>query len=982
MISIKLNQTKRYLLYAALPIALLLASVKFQQIFSYYRIRGLQSKIVSNARRRLERKRKHRRFLAKRHIDTAASQYYEACRAKGREYAIGAMFAHAHLFDKIEEIGGIMKDIRTSKPILDKDTYTNMYLFKGPDENLTNSYCEVFSERIGIQSHIGRYHFFLRVISANGDPKRIRKMQQIHQSMIGDPSFMYRARDLIKDLVSEEVDMSLCHYYLRDKYNFVDMQYVKRTIRAETLVPDFILAGADAAGFDLRNMIEESNLGAWGIKMLALHAMDIEILINVDRFLIEFRRWMNTVRYFFTREELPPEQRTEGRITEPDFTKGIFTSIVNFIYKYVFRGPFSLIGLGWIIPEQLIDTNATNWTLGYVLVNAPYWIVAWPLFVFKTLLMLPLNLINKTFYMPFKSTPMRYGMYKKATNAGLKLLTHLAQLHRVAKKLDKASKKNPALRRLCKPYFDRIDRLLHDRSLTKYRYILRKFRRLSKEPITIWELVRPWDTRATDILSLVKLFDELPAEEEKAIIEALVAICMLDTFIAISLYAYEKSKKRKTRLPFVMGTLIGFPPLKQAVSKKRSKLPKAAKPTPPSQEKKKGAVPSKQAPKEQSTKPAAATSAKAGAEEKAKDSQPQKKATATKSTPDQSTKPTTATSAKADVKKAVKADQAKKQAPATKASKEPAPSQGKKKTLASKKQVTNKSATKASAPKLHLKGFYNLFVDARQVVKNDYNNIVDPKTSEQKTMVIHGFNGGGKSIYLVPGLGHNITLLHTIGFAFAEEASFSPVNYLVVSANIKDDASKGLSLMMAEAKVANQNMLRLIDGMDIDEKAVFLVDELFRGTPKGEGEKLLLMLIAYLQQAGNNFAVFSTHADLSRLAKGVGYDKLAFFTPGFSPKKNDFTYRIKPGLGEHPVCIHVLQKMKFHPEVLKGTINLLKQDANYRFGVKLRATTGGSWLGAFFGSPLLEKILMFLLILLIGLFGGTYLPIERKKKHS
>lgn len=824
----QLSQTKKYILYTFLPLIGWLILIQGYKFHQSHRSSVLQSDLLHKATQRKGLQKKNEQFSVTQHLNEAFAQYSVACQQEGRDEFRYAYLTHHHFADFIADHTDLIDSMRNHHPIMDKDTYSNLYLFVGPEGSPGESYCNLFAKKVNILTSIGKYHFFMMLAGANNDPTRIKRYQKIQRVMEQDITRLYKCKGIFSELVSENCPRELMDFYLRDKHGSKKMQLVKFTIRAEYLVPSVFLDMADYVGFDLRKALEESKLSAWVLKMIHLHLLDIEYFLNFDRIWVDLVRCGNTWGYYLSKLWIPIKPGKD-KYPPPAFSNGLIAKTIN--------------GLWWICTfgkaDSLINTNSS----GDSLLDCAYWMVTYPLFALKYMIKEPMDIIDTRIYKPYQSTfgpNNRYKMYTNATNEGLVLLKQVQRLKKLMKKFERAIKGDKELMELCEPYLKPIRYLLHSPSLRNLRYILRETAKISDVPITVWDLFSFSDSRVTDILRLVKQFDELPEEEEKALMEALACFCLLETFVSISTFSVENSQKKSDH-GFVLGKIIE------------------------SQDKK-----------------------------------------------------------------------------------------------------------EISSPDINLKGIYSLFIPLKKVVKNDFKNVRDPKTGEEMIVTIQGLNGAGKSIDLRTILEAE-ALFHAIGRILGDEGEGHLLDYMRFYANIKDNPAKSLSLMMAEVKKLNE-LLSLADGMAPGEKGLFILDEPGKGTTTEESGPLVLSVISYLQQKHNNVTILSTHINtLFDIAKRARYKKLTPFTPGFDTKKG-FTYKIEPGMATHPVCIHVLEKMHFHPSVLKGTVALLAEDPNYRFKTKLRAPTNEGMVGSLFGGGALEQALLLLLILLIGMLLGTFLP--------
>ena len=844
-----LSQTKKYLLYICFPILGSLLAIQCHKFYQHHRPGIAQYSFLQKPSQRRKLQRKKAPFNASEHLDKAFMQYYEAFekndRKEGTKESVYAYFIHYHLREFITDHTDLISSMRTHHPIMDKDTYSSLYLFQGPEGNDEKSYCNLFFKKVNMLTSIGKYHFFMMLAGANNDPERIQRYQAIQRAMTSDPKRLYNLKGIFQELASEEYDGELIQFYLRDKYKIPTMESIKQTIRSETLVAPFMLRFSDHlkekgyTDFSLRRFLEENTVSAPLLQFLHLQLEDIQNFIQMDSFFAQpaqkmtFNLWKKILSAV-----------TLGWITAPTGQSHEFPRFNTGLTAKAFNVPFRIINYFFGIDYLPFDTRegAPPGLLDYV------WnIFSYALFALEYLFTGPFKRIERTFYTPYVRTLPKYAFYKRAANSGLGLLKKVQRLFTLMRKTKNMLQKDKELATLCKPYLKPMRRLLKKEEAPELHDILDEIRKIKNKPITIWDLFS-FSTKVSKILSLVKRLDALPEEEEEALMQALTSFCLLETFVSISTFSYENAQ-RKTSHGFVLGHIL------------------------PSDEK------------------------------------------------------------------------------------------------------------KTKAPDMKLKGIYSLFINPKNVVKNDMENVRDPKTGEEMIPTIQGLNGAGKSMYLRTIL-ENQALFQAIGCIMGDEAEGQFIDYMRFYANIKDDPAQNLSLMMAEVKKMNE-LLSLSDAMAPQEKALFILDEPGKGTTTAESGALLAAKAIYLQQKKNNVTIISTHINgLFDIAKRAKFDKLAPFTPGFDDKKKRFTYKIKPGMAQHPVCVHILEKMHFHPSVLKATVDLLAEDPHYKFSSKLRPPTPKSFLNRVLGNRSVEQALILLLILLIGMLLGNFLPQTLRRKKN
>lgn len=853
----KLPSTKRYTFYACASIFVWISMIQTYKVYRSFRTSQLQSEIIQNKHQRRKLKKKNEGFSATNYINEAFFKFrYSVLYAKGKEQYYYLTCTHQHLVPFITELNGLIPSMREHPPILDSDSADSLYIFKGPASNIAESYCTRLCQNFGIELVLSQYNLFMMIAASNNDPKKIEWTQKTIKALNKDEKLLLQIQSILEELA--DIDQPLIDFYLRDSYLSRECQMVKDIIRAERAIPKLFLDISDYLQFDLRKIIEETNLGAWYIKIALLHQTDLEYLIRLDRMQESLEMWWNTIVYLFSGGE-----NIKGNIHRaPKFSTGTAYSIINFVFRAIMYIPYYILGEGGFKAmfnaqdvEEPSDLDLLKDILSFDdfntkdIIDFLYLCVTGFIYYTKVIIREPMDLIQSCIINPYKEIPQRYGFYEEATKAGLNFLNKFKKLSRLLRQLEKAIEKDEELAELLQPHLKAIKNLLHNRDLEDFRYVLRQTKKIPEKPITWWELFNPFNLKSTNILRLVKILDDLPEVQEDAWMSGLASACSIDTLVKIATF-YHENQKKNSRLNFCMVNMI----------------------------------------KDQDSK------------------QP-------------------------------------------------------------------------STPKMGITGMYSIFADPKKVVKNDFSNTFNPKTKEETTMVLQGCNGSGKSFFMRTAA-ESIVLFQALGCTFADKADMTPLDYLRFLANISDDQREGLSLMMAEAKKLNEDVLQLADGMSNNQKAAFFFDEPGRGTPQDESTKWVLSILAHLRNTNNNITVFSTHlTDLFETAERHNYYKLTPFVTGFDPKKG-FTYRVQPGKGEDPISIYVLKNTHFHPAVLKNTIALLAEDKSYRFRDKVIEKKSSSIIATLFDSSRIEGILLLIFFLLLGMLLGLFFPIitDRTRK--
>ena len=283
-------------------------------------------------------------------------------------------------------------------------------------------------------------------------------------------------------------------------------------------------------------------------------------------------------------------------------------------------------------------------------------------------------------------------------------------------------------------------------------------------------------------------------------------------------------------------------------------------------------------------------------------------------------------------------------------------------------------ASKGTAgPRIEIEGGYSLFIPEAKVVENDYKNVIDPKTGEEMIAILQGLNGAGKSSYLSMVAENVAPLGQSYGISFSKKMSMEPVHHVRQNSNTSDIAGER-SLMQQELALMNDNILDLSDRMQKREKLLVLMDETYKATNTKEGGFVFFASVLSLAEKGHTTVLASTHIDsLAEVAKIANYKKLAYFTPGYDVKNDDFTFKIHPGVATQPDCLKAIKKIKFHAPTTEKIEKLMANDPNYAFRHKVGKVKGKSFFAKVMTSHALQSFLFLLLILLIGMLLGTFL---------
>lgn len=166
-----------------------------------------------------------------------------------------------------------------------------------------------------------------------------------------------------------------------------------------------------------------------------------------------------------------------------------------------------------------------------------------------------------------------------------------------------------------------------------------------------------------------------------------------------------------------------------------------------------------------------------------------------------------------------------------------------------------------------------------------YNNV----TCNNGIFIISGSNMSGKTTYLRT-IGINMVLARTGSFVCAEKMKFSLL-YIMTSMRITDDLSQGISTFYAELK----RIKTILDFAKKEDRLLFLIDEIFRGTNSVDrisGAKKIISTLNKLHTVG----FISTHdLELCELTTQYSAIKNYSFSEQYKDNTIQFDYKIKPG---------------------------------------------------------------------------------------
>lgn len=183
-----------------------------------------------------------------------------------------------------------------------------------------------------------------------------------------------------------------------------------------------------------------------------------------------------------------------------------------------------------------------------------------------------------------------------------------------------------------------------------------------------------------------------------------------------------------------------------------------------------------------------------------------------------------------------------------------------------------------------------------------------------KSAIITGGNMSGKTTFLKV-IGINAQLAQTINYTFSSKFEMP---YLKIYSSIQneDNLGEGISFFMDELLRTKQ----IIDSVDdVNEMALVLFDEVYRGTNSKDRITLASSVLNYLNRE-NCFVLATTHdLDILHLIKN-SYE-MFYFDNLFIDNKIIFDYKIQKGIQNKSNVVELIQSLHFPDEILSNTLN-------------------------------------------------------------
>ena len=204
---------------------------------------------------------------------------------------------------------------------------------------------------------------------------------------------------------------------------------------------------------------------------------------------------------------------------------------------------------------------------------------------------------------------------------------------------------------------------------------------------------------------------------------------------------------------------------------------------------------------------------------------------------------------------------------------------------------------------------------SKETVKNSYNL--------KKQMLITGPNAAGKTTILKATL-FNIIVSQQLGCGFYDKASINPYDRIHSYINIPDTSGRD-SLFQAEARRC-KNIIDNINKTDNKHRHFCVFDELYSGTNPYEAIGSAISFLKYVNNYKNiNFMITTHFLDICKKLDHSPDFKNNFMDVKEVDSNFTYTYKLKPGISTIKGGIKVLQDLKYPPEIISETKEIIKK---------------------------------------------------------
>lgn len=217
-------------------------------------------------------------------------------------------------------------------------------------------------------------------------------------------------------------------------------------------------------------------------------------------------------------------------------------------------------------------------------------------------------------------------------------------------------------------------------------------------------------------------------------------------------------------------------------------------------------------------------------------------------------------------------------------------------------------------PHISIKSLWHPAISKEKAVTND---IILGDSKLPNNAIITGTNAAGKSL-LIKSLLVNALLSQTCTISISKSCKMTPFTLINSQISIPDCTGYE-SLFQAEMHRCKKN-LDSLKILDINSKALIIVDEIFNSTNPVEAIAGGYSICKKMSEYQNLMMVFTTHYSyLTKLSKTKKFKNYKMETL-FIDNSFQFTYKLKEGINKHYIALELLKKEGFDDEILDEAI--------------------------------------------------------------
>lgn len=517
-------------------------------------------------------KNKPKRIAPERYMDEAVATHISALQSDNENILYRVI--HKVFYDSC--MPPLVESLSKHPPLLDREAYRSMYVFAGTEANRTHNLCGNFASSMGIKSYFGCYLNMLNFAAVNGDKARIAHRQALIKALEKNPKINYGIRDVYQQANNSSLNVIL--FLARNIYPFPATQaskilYPEKIIPALYLEFEKIMCGFSPTKEKLKKKSFSVRLMRHIMLEFGILQMLLSIEDNTTRLTGNLALYWNLIKSFFPSTMLPGSLALYWGLIKNFFSST--TDDNNSTHDNNSNAPlwdyhiYKVVNFFWARVVALLKKDPWGVIVGRAKYTSEKKDFKCNLPIFGTLsvhnnIIMPLNnVVGCFFFIPLeviKNTNnifylinqmyYSYIAWMRATNILHPILLDIYEVTKLMKKLNKlvANSKDAELKKVCKPHLARMQKFLCNR---KFRKIIKKIRKLPTKPVTFWNILNPYNTRATDMLVTYKQLEGISKESEQLLRDAVASFYFLDPYASIAYTTYLSSKglaKRKCTL--------------------------------------------------------------------------------------------------------------------------------------------------------------------------------------------------------------------------------------------------------------------------------------------------------------------------------------------------------------------------------------------------------------------------------------------------